>query len=151
MDELSLLVRLAVFVLTLLVRDVIMLSIGSEAIFNADDPNSAHFFVLRGRGEILRLRSVLGLLSEFCGQAGATDYLEYFLTAAENLKKTPYLVLMASRSDVSVLELRAGDLWGAVLVYEYRVLGFGSRLLTASDYNGIRAVIPPPKLLSQVS
>jgi hypothetical protein len=42
---------------------------------------------LRGRVEILRLRSVLRTLSEFCGQAGATDYLEYFLTAAENLKK----------------------------------------------------------------
>jgi hypothetical protein len=128
-----------------------MLSIGSEAIFNADDPNSAHFFVLRGRVEILRLRSVLRNLSEFCDQAGATDYLEYFLTATENLKKTPYLVLMASRSDVSVLELRAGDLWGAVLVYEYRVLGFGSSLFTASDYNGSRAVIAPAKLRRQVS
>ena len=57
-----------------------MPSIGSEAIFNADDPNSAHFFVRRGQVEILRLRHVLGTLSEFCGQAGATDYLEYFLT-----------------------------------------------------------------------
>jgi hypothetical protein len=64
-----------------------MLSVGSEGIFNADDPNSAHFFVLRGRGEILRLRSVLRNLSESCGQAGATDYLEYFLTGTENLKK----------------------------------------------------------------
>jgi hypothetical protein len=128
-----------------------MLSAGSEAIFSADDPNSAHFFVLRGRAEILRLRSVLGTLSEFCGQAGATDYLEYFLTATENLKKTPYLVLMASRSDVGVFELRPADLWGAVLVYEYRVLGFGSSLFTASDYNGSRSVIAPAKLRRQVS
>jgi hypothetical protein len=128
-----------------------MLSIGSEAIFNADDPNSAHFVVLRGRAEILRLRSVLRSLSEVCGQAGATDYLEYFLTATENLKKTPYLVLMASRPDVDVLQLRARDLWGAVLVYEYRLLGFGSSLFTASDYNGSRAVIAPPRLRRQVS
>src|ERR1700712_4771058 len=90
----------SLFLFTILVRDGFMLSIGSEATFNADDPNSAHFFVLRGRAEILRLRSVLGALSDFCGQAGAADYLEYFLTAAENLKKTPYLVLMAMRSDV---------------------------------------------------
>jgi hypothetical protein len=151
MDELSRLMRLAVFVLTILVRDGFMLSIGSEATFNADDPNSAHFFVLRGRAEILRLRSVLGALSDFCGQAGATDYLEYFLTAAENLKKTPYLVLMATRSDVAVFDLRAVDLWGAVLVYEYRVLGLRSSLFTASDYNGSRAVIAPPKLRRQVS
>ena len=128
-----------------------MLSIGREAIFNADDPNSAHFVVLRGRAEILRLRSVLGTLSEFCGQAGAADYLEYFLTAAENLKKTPYLVLMATRSDVGAFDLRAVDLWGAVLVYEYRVLGLRSSLFTASDYNGNRAVIAPPKLRRQVS
>jgi hypothetical protein len=128
-----------------------MLSVGSEGIFNADDPNSAHFFVLRGRGEILRLRSVLRNLSESCGQAGATDYLEYFLTGTENLKKTPYLVLMASRSDIGAFELRPADLWGAVLVYEYRVFGFGSSLFTASDYNGNRAVIAPPKLRRQVS
>ena len=128
-----------------------MLSIGSEAIFNADAPNSARFFLLRGRVEILRLRHVLGVLSESCGQAGAADYLEYFLTATENLKKTPYLVLMASRSDVSAFELRPSDLWGAVLVYEYRLLGFGSSLFTASDYNGNRAVIAPAKLRRQVS
>jgi hypothetical protein len=134
-----------------LVRDAIMLSLGSEAIFNADHSNPAHFFVLRGRTEILRLRSMLGTLSEFCGQAGATDYLEYFLTASENLKKTPYLVLMASRSDVGVFDLRPVDLWGAVLVYEYRVLGFGSNLFTASDYNGSRAVIAPATLRRQVS
>src|SRR3954453_19892882 len=66
-----------------------MASIGSESRFSADGPNSAHFFLLRGRREILRLRLVLKILSESCGQAGAADYLEYFLTAAENLKKTP--------------------------------------------------------------
>jgi hypothetical protein len=128
-----------------------MLSIGSEATFNADDPNSAHFFVLRGRAGILRLRSVLRTFSEFCGQAGATDYLEYFLTTAENLKKTPYLVLIASTSNVGAFELGARDLWGAVLVYEYRVLGFGSSLFTASDYNGSRAVIAPATLRRQIS
>src|SRR6202035_5235431 len=122
-----------------------MLSIGREAIFNADGPNSAHFFLLRGRSEILRIRPVLGILSESCGQAGAADDLEYFLTAAENLKKTPYLVLLASRPDLSVSELRPSDLWGAVLVYEYRLLGFGSSLFTAGDYNGSRAVIAPDR------
>jgi len=129
-----------------------MPSIGSEATsFHTDGPDSAHFFLLRGRMEILRLRPVLRILSESCGQAGATDYLEYFLTATENLKKTPYLVLMARRSDVDVFELRPADLWGAVLVYEYRVLGFGSSLYTAGDYNGSRAVIAPAKLRRQVS
>jgi len=129
-----------------------MLSIGTEpAQFHAGDSHSAHFFVLRGRMEILRLRSVLTTLSELCGQTGAMDYLEYFLTAPPNLKKTPYLVLIASRSDLSVFELRAEDLRGAVLVYEYRILGFGSRLFTTCDFNGRRAVIAPAALRTRVS
>jgi hypothetical protein len=128
-----------------------MSSIGSEPIVNADNPSSAHFFLLRGRMEILRLRPLLKILSESCGQPGAADYLEYFLTASENLKKIPYLVLMASRSDVDVFKLRPADLWGAVLVYEYRVLGIRSSLFTASDYNGNRAVIAPAKLRRRVS
>ncbi len=129
-----------------------MLSIASEATsLQADNPNSAHFFVLRGRAAILRLQPVLETLSELCGQIGATDYLEYFLTATDNLKKTPYLVLMTSRFDAGVCELRAEDLYGAVLVYEYRVFGFGSSLFTASDYNGSRAVIAPARLRRQVS
>jgi hypothetical protein len=101
--------------------------------------------------EILRLRSVLTALSDRCGQAGAMDYLEYFLTATGNLKKIPYLVLMASSPEVNIFELRAEDLWGAVLVYEYKLLGFRSSLFSASDYNGSRAVIAPAKLRRQVS
>jgi hypothetical protein len=128
-----------------------MLSIDSDSIVNFDDPNSARFFLLRGRMEILRLGTVLKILSETCGQAGATDYLEYFLTASENLKKTPYLVLITSRSVADVDKVRATDLWGAVLVYEYRVFGIGLSLFTASDYNGNRAVIAPAKLRRQVS
>jgi len=84
-----------------------MLSTGREGTSFKDGSSATHFFVLRGRAEILRLRAVLTNLCALCGQAGAMDYLEYFLTAAENLKKTPYLVLIASRSDVGVLELRA--------------------------------------------
>ena len=114
-----------------------MLSIGIEGTSFKDD--AAHFFVLRGRVEILRLRTVLTNLCTLCGQGGAMDYLEYFLTTVENLKKTPYLVLIASRSDVGVLELRAEDLRGAVLLYEYRVMGFGSRLFTTCDFDGRRA------------
>jgi hypothetical protein len=126
-----------------------MLSIGREAShFKGDSPR---FFVLRGRGKILRLRTVLTDLCELCGQAGAMDYLEYFLTATENLKKTPYLVLMALRSNLEVSEMRAEDLRGAVLIYEYRLLGLGSNLFTTGDFNGSRAVIAPAALRRQVS
>jgi hypothetical protein len=129
-----------------------MQSCGSEATsVRADNPNCARFFVLRGRSEILRLQPLLEALCERCDQVGATDYLEYFLTATDNLKKIPHLVLMTSRFDTGVSGLRAEDLLGAVLVYEYRVMGFGSSLFTASDYNGSRAVIAPSRLRRQIS
>src|ERR1700678_3997411 len=90
---------------------------------NAD---AAHFFLLRGRAQILRMQAVLIAFSAICDQNGAMDYLEYFLTATENLKKAPCLVLLASRSDVDVFELRPEDLKGAALVYEYRIFGLPS-------------------------
>jgi Acetyltransferase (GNAT) domain len=119
--------------------------------FDASDSGSAHFFVLRGRLEILRLRTVLENLSALSGQVGAMDYLEYFLTSKENLKKIPYIVLVALRSDVDVLQLRAEDIRGAVLVYEYKVFGLRSTLFTTADFNGNRAVIAPPALRRQIS
>jgi hypothetical protein len=128
-----------------------MLSIDRQAPSLKVVPGPANYFVLRGRDEILRLRTVLTDLCALCGQAGAMDYLDYFLTAKENLNKVPYLVLMTSRSGVGVPQLRAADLRGAVLVYEYRVLGFGSSIFTTCDFNGNRTVIAPAASRRQVS
>ena len=129
-----------------------MLSVGREPTsFRGGDPASPHFFVLRGMEEILRLKNTLADLSARCGQTGAVQYLEYFLTSIENLKKIPYLVLVASRSDVDVLQLRVEDIQGAVLVYEYKVFGFRSTLFTTSDFNGTRGVIAPPAQRRQIS
>jgi hypothetical protein len=100
-----------------------------------------HTFFLRGSAAILRMRAVLTRLSARCGQTGAMDYLEYFLTGTENLKKNPYLVLIATRSDAKVSDLQAEDLKGAVLVYEYKVFGLRSRVFSTNNFNGSRAVI----------
>jgi hypothetical protein len=78
------------------------------------------------------------------------DYLEYFISATEDFKKTAYLVLMTSRPNVGALELQAEDLRGAVLLYEYRILGFRSSLFTTCDFNGNRTVIAPAALRGQV-
>jgi hypothetical protein len=115
------------------------------------DLEAAHVCHLRDRSAILRMREILIRLSARCGQTGAMDYLEYFLTSTENLKKAPYLVLLATRSDVNVFELEAEDLIAAVLVYEYKALGFYSRVFTTSDFNGSRAVIAPPAERARVS
>jgi hypothetical protein len=119
--------------------------------FRTDARVSPPLRVLCGCTDILRLQPILMALSERCGQAGAMDHLEYFLTAPQNLKKIPYLVLLMSNPDVSVAGLRVEDLVGAVLVYEYKVLGFNSRLFTTCDFDGRRAVIAPAKLRVQVS
>jgi hypothetical protein len=115
------------------------------------DLDAAHFLVLRGREAILRIQPVLVRLSALCEQTGAMDYLEYFLTGTDNLKKIPYLVLAGKRRDLTVAELRAEDLKGAVLVYEYKVLGMPSRVFTTSDFNGSRAVIAPPAERTRIS
>jgi hypothetical protein len=121
-----------------------MLSTSAEARhLKGIDLEAAHFCHLRDRSAILRMREKLIRLSALCGQTGAMDYLEYFLTSTENLKKAPYLVLLAARSDVSVFDLAAEDLIAAVLVYEYKAMGFHSRVFSTSDFNGSRAVIAP--------
>jgi hypothetical protein len=116
-----------------------------------DAANGAQFFLLRGRDQILRMQAVLSALSVLCDQTGAMDYLEYFLTATENLKKTPYLALLASRSDVDVFELRPEDLKGAALAYEYKVLGLPSRIFSTSDFNGSRTIVAPADVRPEIS
>jgi hypothetical protein len=116
-----------------------------------NDLDAAHFFVLRGRAAILRIQPVLVRLSALCTQTGAMDYLEYFLTGTDNLKKIPYMVLVGKRPDLNLAELRAEDLKGAVLVYEYKVLGMPSRVFTTSDFNGSRAVIALPADRTKIS
>jgi hypothetical protein len=105
------------------------------------DVEAAHFCHIRDRAAILRMRETLIRLSALCGQTGAMDYLEFFMTSTDNLKKVPYLVLLTTRSDVNVFELGAEDLIGAVLVYEYKVMGLYSRVFTTSDCS--RSVIAP--------
>jgi hypothetical protein len=58
----------------------------------------AHFFVMRGREDILRKRPMLARLSLLCDQKGAADFLEYFLTSSDSINKIPYLPLVSSRS-----------------------------------------------------
>jgi len=115
------------------------------------DIEAAHLCHLRGRDAILRMRPTLTHLSTLCGQTGAMDYLEYFLTSTDNLKKKPYLVLLATRSDINIFELRAEDLKAAVLIYEYMAMGIHSRVFSTSDFNGSRGVIAPAEERTKVS
>jgi hypothetical protein len=112
---------------------------------------SSCFFLLRGRADILRMQGVLVRLSILCDQTGVMDYLEYFLTLTENIKKTPYLVVIASRPHIEVFELQAEDLIGAVLIYEYKMLGLSSKVFSTGDYNGSRTVIAPLAIRARIA
>jgi hypothetical protein len=129
-----------------------MLSTDKEATqFRVIDPDSAHFFVVRGRRDILRIRPLLADLSLLCGQTGAADYLEYFLTSTKSLNKIPYLVLVASRPARAVTDLRADDLRGAALIYEYTLMGIPSGLFSTRDFNGLRGLIAPAATRTKIS
>jgi hypothetical protein len=112
--------------------------------------DTAHIVSLRGRNDILRMQPVLIELSTRCNQLGAMDYLDYFLTSPDNIKKIPYLVLLTLRMGVSVFELQPEDVLGAALVYEYSLLGLPTRLFNAADFNGSRAVVAPEPIRSRL-
>jgi hypothetical protein len=97
------------------------------------------------------MQRVLISVSEICDQCGVMDYLEYFLTSADSLKKIPYVVLLASRTDIDVFELQPHDLKGAALVYEYKFLGLPSGIFTTSDFAGNRTVIAQAQLRPKFS
>jgi hypothetical protein len=134
------------------VCDRTMLSTDREATqFRAIEPDSAHFFVVRGRRAVLRMQPLLADLSQLCCQRGAADYLEYFLTSTKSLNKIPYLVLVASRSDLAATDLCADDLKGAALIYEYKVMGMPSGLFSTRDFSGLRGLIAPPATRTKIS
>lgn len=92
--------------------------------------------VVRGRQGVLALQTLLQNLSRQTGQAGSMDWLPHFVNSPDSLEKTPYLVL-------------AGDernLVGALLVYEYRCAGVGTRVFATDDILGTRTVIAPEHL-----
>ena len=78
-----------------------------------------------GTEPILRMRSMLLEFSERCGQPGSMEDLSYFLSKPGLLKRVPYLFLLVKRQDLRPEELVVDDLLGALILYEFRVLGQG--------------------------
>lgn len=99
------------------------------------------FHVLKGRDRILSMHAVLVELSARCGQIGAMDYIALFLDAPMNQKKIPYLLLATMRTGGDPLTLRAEDLLGAAVVYEYGILGWPTGVFVTDDGAGSRTVI----------
>jgi len=107
--------------------------------------------ILRGRPAVAAMRRMLTDLCRRTGQTGAMDALELFLGTPSALKKQPNLLLVGLRGGVEPIVATADDVAGAVLVYQYRIAGFGTRVFATDDLNGERTVIAPAGLRAQVA
>ena len=93
--------------------------------------------VLSGRDAILRVQPRLQRFAEECGQPGAADYIDYFLTQPYTGSKTPHLLLFEQRDPSG----GAPALEGAVLVHQYRLLGLPLGVFITEDSGGERNIL----------
>jgi hypothetical protein len=111
------------------------------------DPAQATVSIVRGRDAILRMGRMLVELSARCGQHGAMDDLEYFLSRPKFAQKIPCLLLFGSVSPPACPD----EIDGAILLYEYQVAGVGCRVFVADYHGGDRTVIAPPQFRAQIA
>src|SRR6185503_8335661 len=69
----------------------------------------------------------------------------------DSLAKTPYLLLVGQGVGEGPDPARVDGVRGAVLVYEYRAAGRGTRVFATDDMLGIRTVIAPAESRAQVA
>ena len=89
--------------------------------------------LVTGRQGVLALQPLLQSLSRQTGQAGSMDWLHHFINSPDSLEKTPYLLLVGGER----------SLVGALLLYEYRFAGLGTRVFATDDILGTRTIIAP--------
>jgi hypothetical protein len=90
------------------------------------------------------MESELALLARNSSQTGEADNLAYFLSTPYSLKKIPWLLTVGDAA-------RPGTLIGAVLLFEYRIGFWGTRVFAGSDRSGRRDVIAAPEMRAQVA
>ena len=85
------------------------------------------------------------------GQAGAMDDLDVWLDSPTSRVKIPTLVLVGTRNPMNPDNIRAADLDGAVLIFEYRFAGRASGVLATEDVSGERTVIAPAAVRAEIA
>jgi len=105
------------------------------------DGSDAAVRVVRGRRHISAMRPLLTELAESTGQADAMDAFDLFLDAPSARGKTPYLVLIGRRERLDLRHAAPGRIDAAILIYEYKLAGRGTRLFATDDITGERVVI----------
>lgn len=83
---------------------------------------------------ILRMQPALAELALRCGEPGALDDVEFFLSWLGVRNKAPLILSLPSRD-------QAGALEGAVLFYEHRVARCGLRIFAPFDSTGRRTLV----------
>jgi len=106
--------------------------------------------VLSGQRAVTEQSPLLEALAERCGQSGAMNWLEYFVGAPTKLPKLPYLVLVVA-ADAPDEGLQLGDVFGAVLLFEYQCCGLGTGVFSTDDVSGFRTVIAPEEQRAMVA
>lgn len=106
----------------------------------AAGPPSVH--MLNGSEVVLRMQHMLVELCARCDQHGAMDHLGYFLKRPKFANKIPRLILFSSRADGG-LPTSSDEIDAAVLLYQYRIAGFGCRIFAADYHAGDSTVIAP--------
>ncbi len=101
------------------------------------------FHVVKGREAILRLSDTLGHLAQACGQPGAMQDMAYFLSKPGLLRRTPYLMLIFRGVRPPIDLVTAEDLLGAVLLYDYRIIGCSIGVFTTNDRSGRNTLVGP--------
>ena len=99
--------------------------------------------VLTGRAAIRGAQPRLQGLADRSGQAGAADYIDYFLTQPYTGGKQPHLLLFHGGAPGAETQLE-----GAVLVHQYHALGVPLPVYVTEDTGGERNVLGSPETRS---
>ncbi len=102
--------------------------------------------VVSGSRAILAVSGLLQQFADRCGQLGAMEDLSYFLSKPGFLKRVPRLMLIAKDAEPTL-----DSLLGALLLFEYRVLGCGTGLYTTNDRSGRSTLVAPASRRSQIA
>jgi hypothetical protein len=108
--------------------------------------------ILKGHDDILDAVGVLEALAARSGQLGAMQDIVYYLSKPGVLRRIPQLLLFFSEDDSS---LRAHpedeEPIGALLLFEYYLLGCSLKLFTTNDRSGRNTLISSPALRSELA
>ncbi len=100
--------------------------------------------LVRGRQAIINMEPVLATLARNSALTGEADNLAYFLSTPYSLKKIPWLLTIGDPA-------RRSKLIGAVLLFEYRIGLWGTRVFAGADRTGRRDLIAAPEMRAQVA